>query len=326
MFHCEHCRYLTDRKYNLTRHMVTKHCDVTPQNVYVEPQNVYVPAQNVYVEKNTNEFCCDKCSRSFTRKDSLKRHMTICKGTINPFMCIYCNKVLADRSSKSQHQKICPSQFSMLLNNQYNQNQEKQNQVFPVNANNLITSQSGNINNGTVNNNNNINNGTVNNNTYHIHINNLGHEKMDHITPEFIAKCIRMNSHLSICEMFDKVHKNPDIPENHNVVIMNKRDELMHVFKNDRWTIQDKNATLDEITDIYITLLRTFYLNNDELKQEDIDKHEYALHRKLSEIQAKKPFKNHSDLRKRLFSSIMDMGMLNGCRVEMKLVPIENEN
>jgi hypothetical protein len=359
MLHCDHCRYLTDRAYNLKRHMLLKHDiilvpenNTPPQNVYVEdknvafepqnnsiepqnnsiepqnnsiePQNNSIVSQNVYVEPQSIAFCCSKCNKQFSRQDNFRRHTTVCNGNTNFLECKYCNKFFNHPSSKYRHQKTCPSQFTMLLNTQP---QTQQNQVVPTHANNVIASQTANnINNGTVNNANNTlnNNGTINN-AVHIHFNNLGQEKMDHISPEFIEKCIRMNSHISICEMFDKVHKNPEIPENHNIRIVSKRQELMHVFKNDRWTLQDKNATLDEITDIYITLLRTFYLNNEDLKQEDLDKHEFALHRKLTEIQAKKPFKNHSDLRKRLFSSIMDMGILNGCRVEMKLVPLEME-
>jgi len=286
---------------------------VEPQNVVVEPQNVVVESQNVVVEsQNAHEFCCDKCNRSFTRKDSLKRHISICKGIIEPFMCIYCNKVLANRCSKSKHQVICKEKNKTQLTT-----------ILP-NNNTLITSSNiGILNNGTVNNNN-INNGTVNNNTINITINNFGKEKLDHVDPAFIERCIRMGNHSGVYEIFRKISLNPNVPENHNVRICDERTQQLCVYKDNEWKLHKKNDILNEIIQVFNDLLINSYNQNEELQKEDIDKHNLKLRCILRDISHKHPIKEHANLCKRLFTSILELGVLQGFRLQMKLVAVNN--
>lgn len=67
--------------------MVTKHI------------NSNLPQQNSQI---INDNICSKCN-----KQSLNRHIKICKGVKNPYTCHLCNKEFAHYNSKYKHLKKC---------------------------------------------------------------------------------------------------------------------------------------------------------------------------------------------------------------------------
>jgi len=88
-FHCEYCEYKTNKKYNLTQHMVLKHLNI----------------KDTIVEKQENK--CEKCNRTLCSKQSYKNHIEKCKGKINPLECIHCNKIFKYAPHNYRHRKIC---------------------------------------------------------------------------------------------------------------------------------------------------------------------------------------------------------------------------
>ena len=106
-FHCQHCSYITTDNSCLESHMTNIH----PKNLYKkrikqnirgidleeESEDEYMPSENEDVEENDNfltrkrkriekpagnskkksksEFRCEKCENTFSRKDSLNRHV-----------------------------------------------------------------------------------------------------------------------------------------------------------------------------------------------------------------------------------------------------------
>ena len=129
-FTCELCDYKSKWKCNLSRHVVRKHSapnvhfsapnvHVPAPNVHVLAPNVHVPAPNVHFFKNEN-ICeeisdhtsnetnkCEKCNKTFSRKNILLKHYDNCKGLYNKLSCEYCNNTYATRSSKSNHLRVC---------------------------------------------------------------------------------------------------------------------------------------------------------------------------------------------------------------------------
>jgi len=177
-FNCEHCLYKSNKKFNLNRHMVSKHTNIEIRNVEdnvlndvrnVEEHifnvrniedNVLNDFRNVedciYDDKNIDDDKkCLKCGKILSSKNYLQKHLKICKGVLNPLECHKCHKIFASTSSKSHHLKICKG----IINDIVVCNKETNELILSdvlSNTSNEIT-----INNTT----NNIINNTINDNT-----------------------------------------------------------------------------------------------------------------------------------------------------------------
>jgi len=90
------------------------------------------------------------------------------------------------------------------------------------------------------------NNGVVNNNV-NIQLNDFGKERLDHIDPAFIEKCLQSLSGDGIPNMVKKIYCDPTVPENHNVKLCNENKELMRVREDNEWAYKDKHDTLDKV-------------------------------------------------------------------------------
>ena len=176
IINCTRCDYKTNKKYNLTRHMVRIH----PQQI-VNPvqQNVSHTQQNVSLENDINQhiFECDICYKIFNKQWVLTRHKKKCTGITNSLKCLYCDSVFTTRQAKFKHIKTC--------------NNSPQIQ----NINNIHNTS--NIDNSTTNNNiNNTTNNTLNNNnTINIITYNPVYTELMPIVPKHIEKINRMIKH-----------------------------------------------------------------------------------------------------------------------------------
>lgn len=87
---CPNCRYTTDCKSNLNRHLKKK----TPCGVVIK-----------YIESGNNMVQCKDCLDTST-KDEFLYHLNKCKG-VPANACEFCNKLLRSRQSKCNHRKTC---------------------------------------------------------------------------------------------------------------------------------------------------------------------------------------------------------------------------
>ena len=146
-------------------------------------------------------------------------------NTIKCIKCKYCNKIFNHRSSKSRHEKL------------YHNNDNKNI------INNNITNNNNNItNNNTTNNINNINN----TNNIIIKLNNFGNEDLSHLTQKDIINMIEQGF-CCVFDYIDKVHLNPNKPENNNIMLTNLRSGLIKIFKDYGWKVAKCNNILDTI-------------------------------------------------------------------------------
>ena len=148
------------------------------------------------------------------------------------YTCDYCNKIFNDKSNKYKHHKICK------LKNNINNN------TINNNINNNTT------NNNTTNNNNNNNfiNNNINNNNIIIKINNFGDEDLSHLTQKDITDMIK-KGFSCVFDYIDKVHLNPNKPENHNIMLTNLKSGLIKIFQNYGWKMAKCNDILTNIID-----------------------------------------------------------------------------
>ena len=113
IFLCEYCDYKSNRRYNLTQHMVIKHIEVENTDVKQNEQNSIPNEQNSIpnvpkISPNTlHEKQCHKCEKILSSSQNYIRHVRNCNGKINPLQCIHCKEIFTLSHNKYRHQKKC---------------------------------------------------------------------------------------------------------------------------------------------------------------------------------------------------------------------------
>ncbi len=106
LFGCPQCRYITDRKNNLKRHVATMHqeCDKTLECCGVVFKNKASLRDHVLIF-HSNGYMCRFCGRNFCRKALLKRHLTVHSGQ-KDYICVLCDYATSHKSNLERHKKV----------------------------------------------------------------------------------------------------------------------------------------------------------------------------------------------------------------------------
>jgi hypothetical protein len=200
-YKCEGCNYKTIIKFNYNRHIISnKH----------EKKMRSIP--HLDTNKTRNNHICEKCKKQLKSKQSLEKHIPICRGTTYILECGICNKVFNSICTRIRHEKKCKPKI-----------------IEDKNVANIIINS----------NNNNITYIITNN------INNYGSEKYDYISNEKLEE-ISLNSRCR--ELIDLIYFNKEHPENQNIQLHSNKSQLYKVFLDDCWKTLKKFETVhDEI-------------------------------------------------------------------------------
>jgi len=207
MLNCSCCEYKTNKKYNLNRHMVSKHNNEPCSNATLSCSNTAFGCSNVaFGCSNTAFDCsnpiidnkCTKCNKILSSKRNLERHLLICKGVSNPLECHLCHKILSNSSSKSRHLKICKGPSTELTLS--SSSPEPNNTIINNNNNNCI-----------INNDNSVTNNNVTNIIVFDPLKPYGTTlKTDHINLEFINKLLKIKENDALTLYTKKILDNPE--------------------------------------------------------------------------------------------------------------------
>ena len=206
---CECCNFSTLLKSNFTNHLKTnKHIGNSQHKV--NKKSTF--SQHLDNPKSTSLIECKYCERKFKFKQSMYRHIK--------YSCI-----------KNKTEDL--TELVRLLNNQL-ENQKNQLQTQSKQIEKLM---------GKLEINSSFNNNTINN----ITLLNYKDTDVSHLTDDDYKKCIKK---VCFCVMglIEKVHFNPEKPENMNVYISNIKDKYMMIYQNNKWTLANKNE-LDKLYD-----------------------------------------------------------------------------
>jgi hypothetical protein len=154
---------------------------------------------------------CDKCGKEFIQKTDLIRHNNrkfVCTMDIK---CQICGIKFKHRSSLHRHAKRC-------------------------NIGNL----------SQINNSISINNNIVNNVDGDVKVVKFGNENLSYISDD-LYKQILGRGFTAICEFIGHSHFNKEHPENHNIYISHIRDEFIVLYDGDKWTLNRKDETMEDI-------------------------------------------------------------------------------
>jgi len=248
---CEFCKYKTDRKYDLNKHLIRKHkyeiientdkIDIE-KNVVPNEKNV-VPNEKIVVpnEKNVvSILICKKCNKIYKTKKSFIEHEKNCKG-IDELTCPRCMISFKSRYSKSKHIKRnnCKPRSIIYAKTPNYENIERQN----INTFNNIENQT--------------NNYITNYNN--IYINNYGNERQDYLSFDKMLEIFKKVYDIPRL-LTEEIHFNKEFPENNNIQYKNDSNAL--IKKDDEFILKDLNILAEELVKEKTVQMQKFALEN----------------------------------------------------------------
>ena len=231
---CPRCGYNTNHFVTYKRHLSRKKIceniisDDNLENEYLKynitekiynyevPQNTTkshkIPQKSHKIPQNTTFFNCQYCNKVLSRKDSLERHIKICK--------------MKDNEIEEKNKLL---NLVDKLNIQMENQKQQIDELIQKGGNTTINYQQNNINNN---------------------IKLLGYSKTDisHLSDKDIISCI---SHSNFCipHLIKKIHFDPDKPENHNIYINNIKNNYAMIYDGDKWNLTNKDDLINEIVE-----------------------------------------------------------------------------
>jgi len=198
----------------------------TPQFSTISPQFSTISPQFSTISSNNsgNSNVCKYCYNNFSRIDSLKRHLTICK-------------------KKKESENII-----------IKENEVMKKEIEELKKMKCINTQ------------NNITNNTINNT---ININNYGDEDLSYLKSKDFLQLFG-GVYGAIPKLIEKIHFDPEHPENHNIKYTNKKLPYLKIRKDNKWQLVNKKHELLDLIDSKCYMLRERYYKILEKKKYNI--------------------------------------------------------
>jgi len=186
---------------------------ITPNHSIITPNHSKIPI---------NKHICEYCTRVYTRRDNLTKHLKLCKKKIYKE-----DATLKIIELEEKNTKLLETVEKLLVEN----------------TGNIIT--------------NNDNSTTIN----VISLNNYGSENTQYITKEYLMGLLE-KPFQSIPELIKYMHFNKDYPENQNIKLTNKKEPYIKVLKDNKWELVDRKDTINDLIDQKHSILNTVDKNS----------------------------------------------------------------
>jgi hypothetical protein len=270
---CSFCNYSTDLKGNYKKHIQTKKHGVAIQKlqkkteengnvIQKEPKKGQKMAKKSQKEPKKSE----KKLQILIQKEPKKSEKTTIQ---NSLICSFCEKSFSSISNRRRHElhrcKKNNNTTDLLLDekNKLIKKLEKEKQEIYNNAEkdkvNLYKQISELIEK--------VGDTTINQ-TQNINLNNYGTEDISHIISNFKNRFLKL-PYGAIPKMLEVIHFNDSKPENKNIVLPNKNENMVKIFMNNKWVYKDKNEAILDLVDKKYMLMDAQYelldlKNNDD--------------------------------------------------------------
>jgi hypothetical protein len=190
-----------------------------------------ITQKNTSHPQNNTKLKCKYCERNYSRIDSLNRHLKICKSKKeddeekkNLLNLIE----LLNRQLEEQRESL----------NKQLEEQKKEKEEYKKQINELIKKTGINI--GTQNIQQNI--------QQNIKILAYNNTDLSHLTDKDYLKCLK-HSNFCIPHLIEKIHFNPNKPENHNIYISNLKNNYVMIYNGKKWMINDRDESIQNLID-----------------------------------------------------------------------------
>ena len=214
-------------------------------------------------------FYCKDCYCGFNKLhhynfhlDSNKHKNRISKENINFHICSICQKNFSHSSSLYRHRAKCKKMEVNETSNvdilqKENEELRKEIELLKKNQNNNTTNiQTQNIQTQNI-----------------INIKCFGNENMEYITDKVILQCIG-KVYGSIPMIIERIHFDPEHPENHNIKIPNKKLPHANVMtENESWKLVKLDDAIDSMIDTGYNLLDETFQENGHVLSNNQQKH-----------------------------------------------------
>ena len=173
-------------------------------------------------QNNTKINKCKYCDKQFSRIDSLTRHYKTCKEKKKTDEASYHMEELV-KLLNEKNDKI--SKYDLELD-------QKNKQI------NELIKKAG------------INIGTQNIQNIQQNIKILAYDNTDlsHLKNSDYLKCLK-HSNFCIPHLIEKIHFNPEKPENHNIYISNLKNNYVMIYNGEKWMINDRDESIQNLID-----------------------------------------------------------------------------
>ena len=174
------------------------------------------PTENT---KKNSLFECEFCYKRFSRSDSLIRHK---KGRC---------KNMDNNNDNDNDDNNYMRELVKLLNDQL---KEQQNQIMEQNNQiKELIKKAG------------ITNINIQNN---IKLLSYGNTDVSHLTDNDYMKCLN-HSNFCVPHLIEKIHFNPQKPENHNIYISNIKNNYVMLYDGNKWILKDRDDAITNLMD-----------------------------------------------------------------------------
>ena len=224
-FTCECCNYSTDVKVNFNKHINSKKHKLVESKSVVSPGKSKVspdPVQSIPIVNcvENENFSCKYCGQKYKHKQSVTKHIK--------YSC-----------TKNKTEDL--TELVRLLNLQL----EQQKNEFETKLQSQTKQIEKLMDKLEINNYTNSNNTTINV-TNNINLLNYKDTDTSHLTYNDYNKCLKQASRC-VLKLIEKVHFNPDKPENMNIYISNMKNNYMMMYKGNKWNL----VTKEEMESVY---------------------------------------------------------------------------
>jgi hypothetical protein len=112
--------------------------------------------------------------------------------------------------------------------------------------------------------------GSFNTTNIHNNITLLAYEKTDtsHLTDDDYKKCIK-KVNFCVKNLIEKIHFNPNKPENMNIYISNMKDKYLMVYDGINWNLANKNDQLEKLYDDKEIMLEEWLETNKDTEMKE---------------------------------------------------------
>ena len=242
LYECKLCNFSSKLKGDFTRHEKSKKHRNNFATFEIQPKGM--------VWKNTNEHKKNTKEHKKNTKEHKKNTKEHKKNT-KTFVCNFCQKTFNTQASQRRHERrycrenpdfidkmvtLNDSKLKLLQLN--NEKLEKSNEKLENEKKELYEQVSKLL--DKVGDTTNIQNNII--------LNNYGNEDLSHITDTIKTNMINLPFY-AIPKMIEAIHFNDQKPENKNIVIPNKKENLVKVFQGDKWIYKNKSDTITDLVD-----------------------------------------------------------------------------
>jgi len=236
-------------------------------------------------------YSCTQCQLSFTSNKSLTQHFKTKKHMDghkeNKYKCV-CGKSYSFNQGLFTHRKKCDQNNLIQDNNPFhvetliNQNNEmkevmskkdeeireiidkKDHQIDELRkAVEMLLKQSGK---STTNNHMQTQNNIETQNV--IVVNSFGNENTEYLTDQIISRLIQAGPFTCLPKIIERIHFDPEHPENHNIKVTNQKNNYAKVVKDNKWITANKKHAIDTMIQKGYGLLEENYQDNKETVSE----------------------------------------------------------